>query len=422
MSTLRDLRETLDERAGTVDDPERYARPVAVRARIRAARQRRAAAGGLAVAVALAVGITAVGTVGGSEPDRPEPAGAVVGVDVPQRTAVYGFPYELTGTDPLEGPDDRLRIQGNRPQAVVFAARDLGAGSATLYLGQEPVARVFGGGLSDPVPVSAGARLSVRLDGAGDLARTGLAFYRATGEPAPGVTDGQNVFRDEAFGLTRLDAAFSDTGEVELPYEGRMADLRIATGCPDAPAGAHLTVLVDDEPSSSGPCVWDGERDLSAIVDAPGDIVDGRRHEVRAVLTDGPDGPVIDDGRVGLGVYSMTTSVAGGTDVPTRIESRGRTWVLDQAEVRTFRDTDDWQDTLTAADSDLLIGVAGRTGGEGTLRIDWQGRLSRGSSPYIEAAYGAMTEGGFLPRGDTYDVRITGDDVRTAALLVYRPV
>lgn len=421
MSTLRDLRETLDERAATVDDPDRYARPVAVRARIRAARQRRAVAGGVAAALVLAAGVTAAGSLGGG-PDRIEPAGTVVlGVDVPEDVRVHGFPYELTGTDPLQGPDDRVLIEpAATPQAVSLVARDLGPGTATLYTDGVAVARVSEGEVSVPVPVWEGERLRVRLDGADGDARTGLAFYEGTGEPAPGVSDGAETFREQVSGATLLRAAFSDTGEVELPYDGALSDLGIATGCPDAPEGAHLTVEIDGEPASTGPCVWNGEPDLGRDRDTPGDLVPGRRHTVRAVLTDGKDGPVISDGRVALGLYRPETTVVSGVDVPSRIEMYGRTWELDPVGMTTVRADVDWSRTLETGTSDVLVGFAAR--GDGLARLRWAGELSRGSSSYVEATWGASGQGALLLKGDTYRISFDAEDLRDASLLVYRPV
>lgn len=421
MNTLDDLRTTLEQHAEGFDDTARPARVAAVHHRVRAVRRRRASAGVVAATLAVVAGVAAVGSL--REPGSVEPAGpSVVGVDVPDRVSVHGFPYDLIDSGAVpEGEAWFVRGPQAVPQSVSLVGRGLGSGSATLYADDEAVSRVFGDGVGAPVPVAGDVALTVRYDGAPGDSRTGLAFYEATGEPAPGVADGAIVFREQVGSATLVDAAFS-TGPsvVELPAAGDLADLHVATWCTTDERGMWLTTEVDGQPSSSRPCVWDGVRDPGTNTEVPAVGSDGRSHTVRTVLTRGSFGPDATDtkARLGLGIYAQETTMVAGTGVPSVVEAQGRTWALDPAGMTTV-EVDNWERTVDTTDGDVLLGVVGRAE---TLRLDWEGRLSRGSSPSYESDLGAAGIGALLLQGDRYTVRMTGSEVRKASLLVYRPV
>ncbi|WP_193605211.1 hypothetical protein [Nocardioides dongkuii] len=427
MTSLRDLRETLDDHAAAIDDADRWARPVAVRERIRVVRRRRAAAGAVAAVLVVATGATVVASL--DRPERPQAAAppTVVGVDVPQRVAVHGVPYELTGGDPIEGEDDRLRLRGSEEErAVAFAASGLGSGSATLLVDGTAVARVVGGeGLEQPVPVGdAGATLRVRLDGAPDGAETGVAIYESAGL-APGVDNGEVVFRDTVAGGPLLAAAFAeDESAVAVTFRGRLPEVRLASYCAAAERGLWLQFEIDDLGPRGHSCQ---ARDSASVGIVGGVLEDGARvrdHTVRAYLTRGARGPVVDSPGTDLGVavYQQPAEPVEvfGTRVESQIEYAGRTWRLDRTP-ESFGDVDDWGTRVEASDTDLLIGLVA----EGAMvQATWEGRLDRGGSASLGSPEGvAWMTAGVLLRGDDYDVRITGNGpVTRGALLIYRPL
>ena len=412
MSTLDDLRSTLDRHADGLDDTERFVRPIAVRARIRAVRRRRT--GLVAVAAAVVVVATAA-TVGQlRSPDRPQPAEQVVGVDVPGSIEVLGFPYALEQTNELSDGAD-VRIRGtSTDQAVTLAASGLGSGSATLYQDGEAVARVRSGQqLAVPLPIyDASPTFRVQLDGAPAEARTGLAVYRSTGALADGVSDGVSVFRDTVAGNRLITAAFAAPGatSVTVHATGRLDRMQFANRCSDPGKGLWLNVSVDgDGAMSSTQCSDDGMDNTPWASLGSRDV---GRHTITAYATRGENGPRVAVSELGVGVYARGRTVpVMGSDIARSAEFAGRTWRL----TRVIRARDAVVDT---ADGDALLGFAASGG---RAWVTWRGVLDHGRTASISD--GGSTLGPVLLAGDRYDVRLRSDGTGApGALLVYRPL
>lgn len=435
MNTLDDLRSTLRREADGVDDSARYARPVAVRERIRGVRRRRAAVAASAAVVLVAVAATAVGDLLG-EHRQVEPATQVVGVDVPQRVAVYGFPYELTGTEPFTGPRDRLRLQhaadADRWRAVSLVASGLGGGYATLYLDGQPVARAAGADdVEVPVPVFDGEpTLRVELDGAPAEARAGVAIYGATGDLPNGVTNGTAVFRDEVAGSRLQAGAFSEPGDssVSVPFSGRIADGRIAYYCHTRETGLWLNVATDEGGVLGTSCGADVDVDAGDGGSNVSGSGSAGSHVLRAYLTRGERGPRVapPDAVLGVAVYDDPVAPQSvlGTDVATTVELDGRLWTLDRV-VRQGQEGSPVRAEVDASDGDRVVGQV--AAGE-TTWITWHGRLLDGESTRMGSDPGVDSTGtvvdSYLPRGDTYQVTLHGQGGTPfrGALLVYRPM
>lgn len=417
MSTLRDLRATLEQHAADLDDTERYARPVAVRARIRAVRRRRTTVAAVAAVLVLLAG--AVGTEVLRGPgEEVRPAGrVVVGVDVPGTIAVQQFPYALTRLADLT--DDETHVDpAEHDQAVLLAASGLGDGSATLYSQGEAIARVRGDEqVSAPVALGeAGIDLTVRFDGAGPRARAGAAVYEATGALAPGVSDGDAVFRDEVAGARLVAGAFSAPGErsVELDARSTGGAWRFAFYCTAADRDLWVNVSVDGaEPQGSSCSDPDPGPDAGVGTSTATSRIPAGEHRVRISLTDGSDGPEVTppDGAVfGVGIYEPPAPGPRvlGTRVDTHVEYGGRSWVLDRVV--------DAPESVDTSDGDVLLGLAG-TGS--TVGARWSGRLTHGETARAESPHeAAVLVGSVLLAGDRYDVTVDGGEAR---LLLYRP-
>lgn len=430
MSTLRDLRETLEQHADGLDDTQRYVRPVAVRERIRVVRRRRATAAGAAAALVVAVATTAVGTWGGDR--EVQPAGpAVVGIDVPQQITVQGFPYELTTTPDLSADPETTLAEADEDRAVSLVARDLGTGSATLFVNDEAVARVRGDEeLAAPVPVyDIASTLRVRLDGASEGARVGLAVYAETGALAPGVDNGQVVFPDLPPTRDLLAGAFSEPGEsASVTVEAALGELRFTDYCRTGTAGLVVHLSVDGEETTQGPCDV-GERESLLASSGTSSFTDGgpvREHVVRAYVTRGADGPEVadPDTEVGLGVYRLPAQRRVlGMGVDETVTWDSRTWVLDRVvdQPEAGRPI---HETIGTEDGDLLVGFASRGG---TIAASWTGELTKGSSGFIDstdAGTASSSLSGVLLAGETFRVdleRMDGGPFE-GALLVYRPL
>lgn len=413
MSSLDDLRATLDGHADALDDTERYVRPVAVRARIRAVRRRRATVAAVAAALVLVAGVAGAATLHGPSGIQPSDEN-VVGVDVPRTIDVQQFPYGLAQLDDVT--DDQVHVDPrDHDQAVLLAASGLGAGSATLYSQGEAVARVRGDEqLSAPVALgAAGIDLEVRFDGAAAGARAGVAVYEATGELAPGISAGGTVFRDEVAGAPLLAGTFLSPSEpsAELDAHSSSGRLRVAYYC-TAQDDLWLNVSVDGDGPVATSCGRDDAPDAgtgtwSTFQAAAGD------HDLRVFLTDGSKGPEVappDGAVVGVGIYDPPADgpLVLGTRVDSHVEYAGRAWVLDEVV--------DAPSTIDTADGDVLLGVLGSGHAIGAT---WTGRLTDGGTPRANSPHDANPVlGSVLLAGDSYTVRIDGGEGR---LLVYRP-
>lgn len=424
MNTLHDLRSTLDQHAEGLHDGERYARPVAVRARIRAVRRRRAGAVAVAAAALVVAGVAGFGALRG--PSVVEPAGpTVLGLEVPETWMIDEFPYELDRTATFSGDRDRIELVGDGDgpaRAVALYADGLGSGSATLFSDGEAIARVIGDEDAElPVPVSnPGATLSVRLTGVPAGARAGVAVYTATDELAEGVGNGTAVFRQVVAGSELLAAGFSDETrpEVRFTFHGRLARAAFASYCASAENGLRLNLEIDGDGAVSGRCQRQDARDAgTSRYTFPDETGPARDHTVRAYLTRGDaDEPVSSpDTAFGAAVYRrlVAQQSVAGTWVESVIEHAGRAWrlarVIDGASAR-----------IPARDSDLLLGFVAQ--GEMTS-VRWAGTLVDGQSTYAGGPDVGVATAGLLLRGDTYDVRLTADEgeLTRGALLVYRP-
>jgi hypothetical protein len=420
MSTLDELRETLGRQADGFDDTGRASRSASVRRRVRIARRRRSSALAVAAAVVLAGGVGVATSF--PDPRRPQVAGpSVVGVAVPDEISILGFSYDLAGQDPFEDGGGRIELDASEEQrAVSLVGRGLGSGSATLFVDDAAVARVFAGApVSVPVPVPSdlGAVLRVELHDTPADARTGVAVYDATGELAPGVDNGEAVFRETVADRRLLAADFSDDDgtSATLTYSTPLSDTTITSWCSTKETGLWMEVLVDGAVTSRGTCGDTTDPDAFGSGFSPGDP-QGGPHTVEARVTRGGGGEVVPDAaaRLGVAVYEGGATVGvAGTDVAEVVEHAGRTWRLDLHEVGAVLGI--------KAETDLLVGFVA----EGRwLRATWRGDLTTGSTGELSSTSGPATiTDGLMLAGDTYAVRLVSDrgPVVNGALLVYRP-
>ena len=442
MSTVDDLRSTLEDRARAVDDPGASPRVVAVHERVRGLRRRRRTAAGVLAAVVLAagVGLATLDLVGS---DGPEPAGgprAVGGQEVPATVSVLGRGYALRDAVPVRPGERTVKVElepSEEMRVVSLAATDLDGGSATLLDRGRGVARVLGSGsVQPPVPVYPGTGgLRVVLDGLGPDAEVGLAVYDQTG-PAPGAVVGPDdvaLFRPSAFGEELLAAGFSGVDgadpsqlTVRLDLDQRQV-VRVATFCTAATRGLWLSVELDGRPAySRGSCDDEGMADL------PGGWTSQERglargeHTLRAYLTRGADGPEVDDPTavIGIGAYpEPATTTESGTSIDRVVERDGRLWELEGV----LRATEDGEPVTRRVETDagpVLVGFAFDGGTAGLEAEPVRGRGVGLTSGLVGSPRGGSSIAGQLLAGDTYDVRLYEDRGRPfeGSILLYRPV
>ena len=444
MSTVDDLRSTLEDRARAVDDPGASPRVVAVHERVRGLRRRRrATAAVLAAAVAVA-GVGVGSRVLLDDGAGPEPAGppqVVAGQQVPGSVTVGGSEYDYVSAAEKGSDDDRLVLRlspSERLRAVSLVASDLGEGWATLRHDDRPAARLLGeGGSSAAVPVEGERpRLVVDLHGVPDEARVGLAVFERTGVPAASVVadDGSAYFRPTVDDAELLDAAFGEPGqgEVSLTVRTSLDDLQTSDFCRTEAKGLWVKTSIDGGGWSGGRCSPGGDDqqvDAAASHSSPGSTGSPvREHTVRAYVTRGFEGtePVSDASTVlGLGVYEQgARERVLGMDVPGTVDSDGRRWRIDQVLPAT--DAQGVLTTLPAQDEAVLLGMVARGGAGGALR--WRGSVSGraddGTRYLVSRGSGYGLEGQLLP-GEEWTLRVLqqrAEKPTEVAVLLYRPV
>lgn len=419
MNTLDDLRASLDQRAEQLHDTELYARPVAVRRRIRAVRRRRTAVAAVVAAAVVVGGVAGVGAL--RQPAGPEPAGRTLfGVDVPAQVSVSGWSYDLDRTERFSSDRARLRLDdGDTERAVALVGSDLGSGFATLFRDGEAVARVSGGQeLAVPVPVATGAvTLRVQVDDAPADAHAGVAVYDRSDQLPAGVSNGTAVFRDTVAGAPLVRAAFAEPAEtsVALTFDGRPDRLSFAGYCRTSAKGLWLNIELDGSGPFTTQCASD-DADAGANGSQLDDSTPGR-HTVTAYVTRGMKGPRVSVEGLGLGIYRTGGDAdVLGAPVPRTVEADGRTWALDRVVMND-------RTTVDTADGDRLLGFV--ADGADPVWASWEGRSVDGESTMIGSSVGAgWSDAGTLLQGDTYRVRLQNESGAAfrGALLVYRPL
>ena len=444
MSTVDDLRSTLEDRARAVDDPGASPRVVAVHARVRGLRRRRRAAAGAVAAVVLAagVGLAALGPVGGG--DGPAPAEGprtVAGQEVPASVTVGGRDYEYADAIEVPTGEEVARVAllpSDELRTVSLVGSGLDGGTVTLRQSSRGVARTLGdGSVQPPVPVLPGeSSFSVVLDDLGPDAEVALAVYDQTGTAPGGVVGprtpaGPVVFPAEVAGEAMLGAAFSgadgtEGSQVTTRIEvDRRQEVRLSTYCTADTRRLWVAVEVDGRPAVSRPCGNDG------VVDPTGGWsglrLSGGEHTVRAYLTSDPTrGAEVDDpgAVIGLGAYPAppTTTVAGAS-VDRVVEHDGRLWRL-EAALEATSDGVPGTRRLVADDEPLLVGLVFDRGVVGLRADAGLGRSGDLVSSLYDSPEGGSAGVGQLLAGDEYDVRLYEDRGRgfEGSILAYRPL
>jgi len=413
MTTLHDLRDSLNQHADLVDH-DLSARPAAVHQRVRVVRRNRrvAVAGVAAVAVAAALAVPPIAA-------RQSPQ-YLDGLRAPDSVGSLGFTYDFADGVTGQGSAELELGRSDEPRLITW---DSASGDVKI---KAPDQRAFTstGGFSDFTIVYPGEKGTWRATGEGTV---GLAVYDLGALPAGDASDGA-VFRDEIAGAERIASAWATDGATEVSVEVTLpaGEIGVSGFCAGAPRGTWVHVeLADDGPVSWGQCAdggpdagqWSGSWDASQVGEA-GEVVSGR-----AWLTDGSEGPrvpVTGDVRLGVGFYALSTQVAelGPVEIPELLERDGHVWRLD-AVVGSDAGTGRVETTVEAGPgSPALVELVGA--GRGGLM-----RGSLGDNP-DSAMSQANRLGARMGLGVTFTTveaagRIAGDDPeRVVGLAVYR--
>lgn len=339
MSSLQDLRDTLDTHAADVhDDVATATRTAAVVTRARAVRRRRAATVAGAAALALAAVLVPTLLPGGQEPvpsDR-----ELIGRQAPETLTSYGYTYRFVrGVESAGDSPARLRLDDvTAPQLVTWAseADDVVVDVDVEGYGGPSAATDF----DDFMMVPESARVRLRAGGA----PAALAVYELdVDEVPPGITRDGLTFREQVGSERLVDAAVGELGDPEITLEVEVPEserLRVAQFCEGVSLEGDLWVSVsvdgDGALSSSGcdeepfdPAVGNASWLEPRHLPEPGSTV-----SIRMWIARGPSGggdPVVVDGaRLAVAAYDVgrPAAVVAGWEMAPLYEHDGHLWSL----------------------------------------------------------------------------------------------
>ncbi len=422
MSSLEDLRRTMQERADDAEPIGPATWNAGVRGKASELRRRRRAVRSGAVAfltaAAVAVVLVAPGLVDDPRSDRrPDPA---AGVLPPPTMTSLGYTY--TWVESVTGTDGRAEVELSKddgPMLVSWATS--GSDDRVRVTGEDGTARTW----STPDFTQ-----FTDVEGDGDTTvearaahgEVGLVVYRLSA-PAPGETVAGVTFRDEVADGTLAGASFGELGdsEVSLTVTPRTGHVGVSTFCSGADASdARVDVARRGRGlfSSGGSCdahLRDpGPWTISTRV-TPGKPLTLTMSATQRVADERV--PLTGDVRAGIAVYDLprSTRVAEGSPRPDRVvEAHGHRWVLDDvrgsrpgARAVTQRVRVD-----ETGDPVLVRMVTGPGRSRNLARASIDGRVAMQSSVgESQGEMGLVTQSGPLA-----SVRLIGKDPRTVPL------
>ena len=332
MTGIDELRSTLDAHATDLPQVDVATRAASVHHRVAVVRRRRRAAvvGGAAAVLAVAAGVSLLP--GGDS--GPQPADRrVAGEPAPAELDSLGYTYAFDNA--VEGTDGKARLDlaaVDGARLVTWATSGDDQRVRVRALDGQPLAYDVGD-FGDYVLVPPGEPATVvvdRVDPAGG--EVGLAVYAVTDDVPPGVTDDGITYRRTVADRTLVDAVIGRPGQAEIELEVAAPGglLGYADLCVGAPRGAWLDLDLGREggfeTSCTGASTFDPGQAMTTTRATPGEGT------IRLRLTQGPDGPLVDDPgvRLGIGLYQVPPGGerAAGQRAPLVVEEAGHRWEL----------------------------------------------------------------------------------------------
>ena len=407
MSSLADLRTTLDRYAEQVTDEDAVIRTTAVRHRVAVVRRRRRAlvAGVLAVVVMAGAGVALVAQPNhGAEPAAP----VLLGVRAPETMTSLGHTYRTDGWGRTVTGDASVKIAASdRPRLISWTVE--GSPSVRLVLPDGDIWTSRATRFHDFVALSAGQSGSLRVSaGSGSV---GLATYDLTDQAPPGYTRAGITFRQTVATTPLLGALIGVPGQTDASttFVAPHGDVGLAVSCPGLPDGDVLHVSFNGSRRVDGPCDASTSFDPGGTIGytfstkKPGELV-----ALRAWVTNGSSATPLSAGavphlRLAVGVYGPVESQRlARSRVDTYVEYDGHLWraaetahqqPVHAGQVLSFNGTD-FQGPAV-----LTWNTKGRT----SVSVEVDGMPTRrGTFSGGQASLGGL----WLPRGATAHVRL----------------
>lgn len=344
MTTLTDLRRTLEEHAARVDDGESVVRATAVRHRVGVVRRRRrvAGAGALALVAALVGGATFVTRGRG---DALPSAPTVLGVRAPGTLRSLGYTYRVDGHTSTFSGSGSVRITAAAVPRLYSWTTDRAA-RVRMVLPNGEIWTSTATHFRDfvEIPAAQTGRLQVSVS----RGRVGLASYALTDRAPDGVTKDGVTFRRVVAGTPLLGAIITDPGQTDATtsFVEPGGEVGVHLSCVGLPHGAIVHVSFNGSERTSGDCNDPNTFDPGTASGArfagshAGRTVSLRVWATRSQRSTRPlasgAAPRL---RMFVGVYGpVPEAFVGGTRVPSVVEQDGHTWSL--ARVASHRHGD----------------------------------------------------------------------------------
>lgn len=413
MSTLHELRLTLEEHAESIHDDERLERAASVHRRVRAVRRRRVTVASAAAAVVVVAAVAVAGRF--SADPEPVPAEQWHGVEVPREVELAAGTYDLEEIRDLEPGREvtfPLLDEGQvERRAVALVASGLGDGTATLLSHGRPVTRLVEGRELSPTLALWLTTLEVELDGAPVGASVGVALYDGPDTLYPQrLADGELV----------ASASAPDEATVEVTVEAALDELTLSTVC--STATGEFTMTIDGEQVvSEGRCSQHRRYEDGSINTLP----DTNRADRMAGFIEPEDLQVVEhtirversEPGISVGVYVLGDGPEVlGQQVAETVEYQGRTWTLDQVIRHNEAPGAKLARDISVGAEDRLLRVLSYGGHE----LELTSELGPPCRVMLIASDVSDSCNPVLLPGDTYHLEIAGDGIGLAGL-VYRP-
>lgn len=331
MSTLTDLRQTLDEHAARVTDEDPVIRTTSVRHRVAAVRRRRRAGGAAVLSLALVAG----GAAALWDRGRADAAPTLLGVTAPATMTSLSYTYGADGWSDIVAGHGSVRISASsRPRLISWTLQGTRAVRFALPNGETWHSRATR--FRDFVALPAGQ--SGTLSVAAGAGKVGLATYALTGQAPPGYTKDGITFRQTVATTPLLGAVIGDLGQTDTStsYVVPRGQVGLRVVCAGLPKGDAIHVSVNGRGRIAGDCPSSGTFDPGS----GGGYQFGMRHPGRSVrlrvwATEGVKSltPLAagsePDLRIGAGVYGPVETRGlggGGLRVDAFVEHDGHLW------------------------------------------------------------------------------------------------
>lgn len=421
MSSLTDLRRTLDQHAADVTGAEVVARTMSVHRRVAVVRRRRRAVAAGAVSLVLLAAVAAA--VLPRATTQPQPvAPTLLGQKAPDWVKSLGFHYDTDGRGYTFHDAGTIQVKASdRPRLFSWTTT-----LRTRVAIELPDHRTWYSPLSEfkdyvVIPPGQGGSLGFEAVKGGDV---GVASYQLSDQPPDGYAKDGIAFRSDIAGATLLRGLVPDQGTTgaSSTFVAPHGQVSLAVVCSGLPEGDTLHVGFAGHEATSVDAAscdprefWDaGTHEVARFqgVGTPGQPV-----RLRMWVTAGRDSATrlpagsTPDLKMGVGVYGpVPLERVGGTPVPASMEYLGHTWMLGSS-MSTDLTARAWAHLTPYPNGRPVVVAWSRPGRTETLKVTYRAG-SESDGVTSRGVGGGSLPGLWAPAGTTPTARLTQGTAR----------